>query len=114
MLSMCGTVAQGRRHDYARINDAWPDLFGSPRNRRKWTRSQRIRTVGQVPFEVTITETVPPPAYQRIAVEAQRLARLGLCFTRIAKALGVTDKTVAKAITWIGDPLEPGSGKRSP
>jgi len=38
--------------------------------------------------------------YQRIAPEVAHLQRLGLCKRRIAKALGVDDKTVAKALYW--------------
>jgi hypothetical protein len=41
-----------------------------------------------------------PPLYQRIAPEVMHLQRLGLCNRRIAKALGVDDKTVAKAYRW--------------
>jgi hypothetical protein len=50
---------------------------------------------------VAILETSPPPAYQRIAHEADRLRRLGLSFTRIAEALHTSDKTVTKAIAWL-------------
>jgi hypothetical protein len=39
-----------------------------------------------------------PPAYRRIAPEASRLKALGLSLTAIAAELGVTDKTVAKAL----------------
>ena len=41
-----------------------------------------------------------PPLYQRIAPEVVHLPRLGLCNRRIAKALGVDDKTVEKAYRW--------------
>ena len=60
----------------------------------------RIRTAGETPFEAFLLETVDPPAYQRVAAQAERLRQLGLSFSRIAKSLGVTDKTVAKAIRW--------------
>ncbi len=66
-----------------------------------WTRSQRIRTAAQLPFQAAILETAEPPVYQRIAGKAQHLSRLGLCLSRIAEALGVSDKTVAKAIAWL-------------
>jgi len=54
-----------------------------------------------LPFEVAILETSPPPTYQRIAAESAHLDRLGLTAVRIAAALGVTEKTVAKAIRWV-------------
>ena len=85
------------------------------RKTKWWTRSQRIRTVAQLPFDVAILETSPPPAYQRIAHEADRLRRLGLSFTLIAEALKTSDKTVAKAIAWLksleyhGIQISPGS-----
>ena len=63
-----------------------------------WTRSQSIRTAAQLPFEVALLEAVPPPVYQLIAAPAKQLSRLGLTHVQIARALGVTDKTIAKAI----------------
>jgi hypothetical protein len=67
----------------------------------KWTRSQSIRTAWQIPVEVAITETSPPPIYQRVATEAAQLERLGLSHRKIADALRVTDKTVTKALRWL-------------
>ncbi len=67
-----------------------------------WTRSQRIRTAGALPFEAALLETAEAPAYQRIAQQAKHLQQLGLSLSRTARQLGVTDKTVAKAIRWIG------------
>lgn len=69
--------------------------------RNWWTRSQRIRTAGALPFEAALLETAEVPAYQRIAQEAKHLQQLGLSLSRIAKHLGVTDKTAAKAIRWV-------------
>ena len=46
-------------------------------------------------------ETSPRPQYQRIAREAVQLRRLGLSMYRIARKLGVDDKTVAKGIAWL-------------
>ena len=66
----------------------------------QWTRSQRIRTLAKGQFEVTLLDTTPPPQYQRIAQEASQLKQLGLSMYRIARKLGVDDKTVAKAIRW--------------
>jgi len=58
------------------------------------------RTAGQTPFEVAIWATEPPPAYAAISHEAYRLHCLGLSNRTIARHLGVTDKTVAKAVRW--------------
>jgi len=66
----------------------------------KWTRSQPIRTAGLLRLEFPILQAEQPFAYQRIASEAVRLRRLGLTDTGAARALGVTDKTIAKAIDW--------------
>ena len=43
------------------------------------------------------------PLYQRIVPEVAHIQRLGLCNRGIAKALGVDDKTVAKAASWTQD-----------
>ncbi|MEC4680014.1 MAG: hypothetical protein VST67_04870 [Nitrospirota bacterium] len=66
-----------------------------------WTRSQRIRTTLVIPFEAVFFEATSPPIYQTIAAEAQHLQKLGLSATRIAQSLGVTDKTVTKALAWL-------------
>ena len=63
-----------------------------------WTRSQRIRTAASLPLEIPIVEARPLPTYQRIAEKALHLERLGLSRSRIAAQLGVSDKTVSKAI----------------
>jgi transposase-like protein len=46
----------------------------------------------------SLLETRPSFAFQTIASEASRLARLGMPFSAIARHLAVSDKTVAKAI----------------
>ena len=77
---------------------------GSPARSREeswWTRTQSIRTVAAVPFEVALVETSQPPTYQAIASKALQLRELGLSDRVIAARLGVTDKTVAKAIAWL-------------
>jgi hypothetical protein len=51
-----------------------------------------------MPLEAALFRLSPPPAYQRIATEARRLRFLGLSLSAIGIALGVTDKTVAKAL----------------
>jgi hypothetical protein len=57
----------------------------------------RIRTAGELPFEAALFETAEPD-YRRIAQPARQLRTLGLSLSRIAAELGVTDKTVAKAL----------------
>jgi hypothetical protein len=64
----------------------------------QWTRSQPIRTAAEIPLSCSLLETRPIFAYQRIASDALRLSRLGMSASLIARRLGVTDKTVAKAI----------------
>ena len=39
--------------------------------------------------------------YQRIALNAMHLHELGMSNSAIARRLGVSDKTVCKAINWI-------------
>jgi len=68
---------------------------------RWWRRTQSIRTAGALPFEVALVETFEPPVYQRIARKALQLRELGLSDRAIARRLGVTDKTVTKAIGWL-------------
>ncbi len=63
-----------------------------------WTRSPRIRTLGEIPFEAALLETKEPPLYRQIAPEAARLSRLGMSHSAIARALGVDHKTVKKAL----------------
>ena len=65
------------------------------------TRSQRIRTTLVIPFEAVFLEATAPPIYQIIAAEAQHLQKLSLSAARIAQSLGVTDKTVTKALAWL-------------
>lgn len=64
-----------------------------------WRRAQSIRTVSAVVLQFPLV-AAEPPLYQRIATEVAHQQRLGLCNRRIAKALGVDDKTVEKAYRW--------------
>ena len=66
-----------------------------------WTRSQRIRTFGEMPFEVALLEAEERPVYQRIAGEATRMQRLGMRKAAIARKFGVDAKTVGKAIRFL-------------
>lgn len=67
-----------------------------------WTRTQRIRTVSQIPIEPLLLEVSPPPLYQQIASRAQHPRELGMSYRQIGQALGVTPKTAAKAAAWRG------------
>jgi len=66
-----------------------------------WTRSQRIRTEGEVPFEAALTELSKAPVYQAIAEQAAHLHLLGMNPNRIAVHLGVDRTTVTRALRWI-------------
>jgi hypothetical protein len=67
-----------------------------------WTLSQRIRTFSEIPIEAVLLDTDAPPIYQQIAPKAVQLQQLGMSDSAIGKRLGITDKTVAKAIAWFG------------
>jgi hypothetical protein len=58
--------------------------------------------LSELPLEIDLLEAGPTqaPVYQRIADRALQLERLGLSHRRIASNLGVTGKTVTKAIAW--------------
>lgn len=71
-----------------------------------WTRSQCIRTAGEMVLEVPLLEVKQVPLYQEIAPKAEHLKTLGLNLSCIARHLGVTDKTVNKAIRWHGRPSQ--------
>jgi hypothetical protein len=66
-----------------------------------WTRSQRIGTFAEVPIDTAILDTNVAPVYQQIAPKAFQLQQLGMSDSAIARSLGVTDKTVAKALAWL-------------
>ena len=42
----------------------------------------------------------PAPVYQQIAPKPIQLQQLGMSNSAIARRIGITDKTVAKAIAW--------------
>jgi hypothetical protein len=64
----------------------------------RWTRSQRIRTAAAIPVVVPAVDASSAPVHVAIAAKTIRLHELGLSDRRIARALGVSDKTVAKVI----------------
>jgi DNA invertase Pin-like site-specific DNA recombinase len=66
----------------------------------EWTRTQRIRTAGQVELEAALIDAGPAPVYEQIAAKAKHLRELGMSDRLIARTLGVSDKTVAKATQW--------------
>jgi len=55
---------------------------------------------------VALVETSESPTYQQIARKALQLRELGLSARAIATRLGVTDKTVTKAIRWLKGPFD--------
>jgi hypothetical protein len=62
-----------------------------------WTRLQPIRTVSEIELDfVVFTQDLFP--FQAIAAEAQAMRRLGMTLQAIARALGVSEKTVWKAV----------------
>jgi hypothetical protein len=70
-----------------------------PEGRVKWwTQSQPIRTAAEMPLRLAITQLTPTPRYLQVAEKAAELRRLGMSVCAIARAIGVTDKTVAKAL----------------
>jgi hypothetical protein len=66
-----------------------------------WTRSQRIRTEGEIPFEVALVDFRELPTYQRIAEKVFHLNQLGMNPNRIAVLLGVDRTTVTRSLRWI-------------
>ncbi len=51
-----------------------------------------------MPIKFALMDTRRPFAYQAIAEKALTLCRLGMSATSIARTLGLSDKTVTKAI----------------
>ena len=62
-----------------------------------WTHVQPIRTYAEMLIEFK-TPLPEPFTYQELKNEAVLLSKQGLSYARIAKMLGVTDKTAKKAI----------------
>ncbi len=54
-----------------------------------------------MPVETALVDATAAPVFQCIAPKALHLRQLGLSLSAIAKRLGVTGKTVAKAIAWL-------------
>ena len=68
---------------------------------RWWTRSQSIRTEGEVPFEAALINLSEPPVYQQIAEKALLLNQLRMNPNRIAVCLGVDRRSVVQALRWL-------------
>ena len=66
-----------------------------------WTRSQSIRTEGEVPFEAALAELSKAPVYQAIAEQAAHLHLLGMNPKRIAVPPGADRTTVTRALRWV-------------
>jgi len=71
-----------------------------------WTRTQRIRTVAELPFEAILADATAAPVYQQVASKALHLQQLGLRPAAIARRLGMDRKTVVKALTWRARPKQ--------
>ena len=82
-------VAQEHKVGIALLSEGW------------WTRSQRIRTEGEVPFEVAIVEPPEVPTYMGIADKALHLKELNMNPNQIAVALKVDRTTVLRALRWV-------------
>jgi len=65
-----------------------------------WTRSQRIRTEGEVPFEAALLHPSNLPNYITIAEKALHLKELNMNPNQIAVALKVDRTTVLRALRW--------------
>lgn len=79
---------------------------------RRWTRTQRIRTAAAIPVVVTIIDAGSIPIYLEIGAKAAHLHELGMSDRAIARAIGVSDKTVAKSLSPIASGTELGGGQR--
>jgi hypothetical protein len=62
---------------------------------------QRIRTEGEVPFEVAIVNPLEVPTYIGIADKALHLKELNMNPNKIAVALKVDRTTVLRALRWV-------------
>jgi len=71
-----------------------------------WTRTQRIRTAAELPFEAVLADAIAAPVYQRIASKALHLQQLELRPAAIARRLGIDRKTVTKALAWLARPRQ--------
>jgi len=67
-----------------------------------WTQSQPVRTLAELQMSFPLLETRPPFAYQYVAERASELWCLGMSASAISRVLGVSDKTITKALRdWV-------------
>jgi hypothetical protein len=100
LAAMVGAKPRGVADD--RTNGGNPGTNGRAERtngkRKWWTRSQPIRTVAQSLLVFPLTETRQLFEYQQIRERASLLHRLGMSASSIGRRLGVSDKTVTKAL----------------
>ena len=88
-MMACPAAAQEHKIVIALLSEGW------------WTRSQRIRTEGAIPFEVAIVDPPEVPTYIGIAEKALHLKELKMNPNQIAVALKVDRTTVLRALRWV-------------
>ena len=82
--------------------------------RRWWTRSQRIRTLAEVPLTMPLVETTAAPIYIQIAGRARHLRGLGMPQEAIGRELGVSARTVPVTLAAAAFPLAHGGRTPAP
>ena len=75
--------------------------------KKKWARSQPIRTAAQIQDKIIITRLKAHFLYQKISAKAKELSLLGMDQTQIAKALSVSRRTIQLALSFIQDKSYP-------
>ena len=74
--------------------------MGAGKQTESGTRTQRLHTLAELPFEVELRAVQELLAYQRIAANAAGMQDRGLSVAAIARHFGVDDHTAGKAIRW--------------
>ena len=70
-------------------------------NSNKWrTRSQRIRTVSQIPVRIKIPLDQTIAVYQKLASKIQEMKALGMSYREIAVGLEIDKKTVGRELSF--------------
>lgn len=80
-----------------------------------------MRTAAAIPLVVTIVDAGSTPVFLEIATKAAQLRELGMSDRAIARAVGVSDKTVSKSLAAAttravraGEPIAPITPSRRP
>ena len=68
--------------------------------RPTWRRTQRLRTLAELPVQVELRGPPKTPVYQQIAAEAAEMPARGLCVSALVRHFGVDHHTVEKALRW--------------